>query len=921
MAMLLPATFAACTSDEFEAYDNSNSLANRKEIGKVSFSFNNGEANTRWDASFLPEVSDVFGAAMADIYIGENTDKPADKWNKNYTITDYIQTNYPYTNNGTAWTSEANLVEGNYLFYAPYGQSHQVRTAIKYETPVSQKLEVKDGAIVENSAMKNVAAEAKAPFYVAYKFLDSAEDNTNISIAMRSLFSYPLFTLKNTSGEAVTITRILVQSAGNDIVASGTLDNNKVITALRSTKDGEWGGSLATNMKGKQYTTDMIGGEIKYTNLLRADLSEKITIANNGQTSFDIVMPAQQFAVNELKLYFVTESGKAYTWSNGAGGANSTITTVPGRRYPAEDYDLNGNKKTAAGQLLTKTIKKDESLEDAPYIVTSKAELISAISGTPASQTALNLTVVGDVDFDAEVLKAIAEKTSQTVTFKGNINIVGGAGLDINQNVIFDEAVVKSGIVKLDKETVDFNKMTVAEGATLKVDKVDDNLTRSVINNGALELNAAVGKIENYAEMTLGAKGSYSSLTVNPEKPQTVTISGTVDFNGTELNGTWNVPASATLNLKEVTTLPYGSELTVEGKLTGEKLTVSGEMNVSGRSDAEIEVNGTYVAEPTAANPNKPAVLNCNAGSLFVGAISGAAGNVPAQIINVKDGANFFGTFTNTNTTAVYTIEGNVSDISKVTVPTVCNKVVVNGTLTPNADWSMTTVKELVVNGDVLVNGTYAITTATGASTVTVNGSIFTKNTLTFTNTTGLTVTGELNTIGGGTVTATDATEVILNKVTLGSIDFTLAAATTVVVNGELIAGSSVTISKEATLTLKGNVTLADGKSFTMTEGNKVEILGNVKIDVPTFTASKATTVNVYGGKTLTIGNRTSMSGADGQVLTFASSKKATPEAATEGTVGGKVVNQGKVGWAASAYEEGNPEWWTGTTANTTAIP
>lgn len=931
MAMLLPTAFAACTSDEFEVLDNGNALANRKEIGKVTLSFDNGAADTRWDASFLPEVNDVFGAALADVFVGDKKGKPEDKWKDNYTLTDYIQTNYPYTTKDKAtWSSEANLVEGNYVFYAPYGQSHQVRSAIKFETPVAQKLEVKDGAIVENSALENVAADAKSPFYIGYKFFDASESNMNISIKMRSLFAYPKFTFKNATGNPVTINRILVKSANSDIVASGELNNKEIVKALRAEKAGDWGGALADNMKGNQYTANLIS-KAENTNLLRADLSEKITVADSKEISFQLVMPAQKFDAGKLEVYFVTESGKAYVWKN----STSQITTVPGRRFPAEDYDLNGQLKTAAGQLLTMTAGKNESLADAPYIVTSKAELISVISATPASVDALELTVVGEVEFDEAVRKAIAEKVSQTVSFTGNLNIIGGteaAPLNIDQKVVFDQAVVKSGVVKFNNDKATFNGIVVEKGAALSVDKVASEGTKNVTNNGTLALNAKVGAVENNGELTLGAKGGYTSLASANEAAPKVNITGAVEFEGTELVGEWNVPAGATLTLKNAATLPYGSELTVAGRLEGAKLTVKGELTVSGRCGANVEVAGTYVENETETNKTKEAIVNCEATSLFTGEISADdADDKKANIVNVEKGAGFMANSAAiANTTAIYTVE-NVTEV--VTIPAQCNTLVVTGNVTAGETTltlGSTDLEKVTVEGDVVaINEAVTINNAT---TVIVEGDIMSTKNVTFTAATDLTVKGELNTTA--TVAAASATKVVLGKVVLNAetASLILTTAADVTINGEVIAKNDITLAAAAKLTLKGDVTLAEGKAITVTPASEISIVGNVTMQGTgttgaTFTCSAASTIKVYGGHKLTIGDKMTVKGASSNLLTFDSSKYVTPEAevaaGTPGTKDGLVVNNGKVQWAAKKYQGDDKTatdtykaWWSGNAAD-----
>ena len=140
MTMALPLAFAACTSEEFESFNNQGEgLNNRKDIGKVALMFDGGDAQTRWTAGMAPEVGDRVGVVLIDQNNGGTDEDPM----KNYTVNDnQIFTNYMYENDGNAWTTNANLVEGNYYFYAPYVASHQGRSLIKLTTPVVQNIDV-----------------------------------------------------------------------------------------------------------------------------------------------------------------------------------------------------------------------------------------------------------------------------------------------------------------------------------------------------------------------------------------------------------------------------------------------------------------------------------------------------------------------------------------------------------------------------------------------------------------------------------------------------------------------------------------------------------------------------------------------------------------------------------------------------------
>ena len=886
--MVLPLAFAACTSDEFESQGADINLAQRTEIGQVDLSFDLGDAQTRWDGNLMEEVSDALGAALIDAPKETPVKDPTKgKWETDYDVKSYISTNYPYTYNGERWTSPAKLVEGSYLFYAPYAEDHQVRSAIKYAAPLVQNLKVENGQVVEMSAVADMAENFKSPFYFGYKFFDAADDNRNIQLTLRHIFAYPKFTLKNTTGEAVKITRIVVQSANLDIPASGEFKNSAIATAMNNTKTG-WGADQSLNMQYGLTTAsllDVSAESYTETNLVRADLSEAVTIANNAETTFSIVMPAMAFAQNGLTVYFVTESGKGYKWAN----STSTINLVPGRRYPAEDYQISGTLKGAAGQLLTKTLAKDEKLEDVPYIVTSTQELINTLNSTPSNLTTpLKLTIGGEVEFNETVLKTIAEKLSQPVVFVGEIAIVGSADaakpLDINQKVVFDEATV-SGNVKFNNDVLAYEKVTVEKDATLEVAKVDKTgANTSIINNGTLKLAAAVKAVENNGIMSIEKGGSLSELTSENEEPtQEVAINSDFTFGGDMIEGQWTVANGATLNLNQAATLPNKSALTVNGKLDGKDLTVKGELTVSGTLDVDVTVDGQVDNEATKnIDEEELAVVNLKKGAVVIGSMEGETDadakkirNV--QIVEIEDNSvGFLNTFTDTYLLARYTYTGSVTKATDLNIPAKANAVVINGNVAAAGATGLTlttSVDSLTVTGNIqAINGEVSITTGTGSnSAVRVNGDVLASKKLTLTNATEFQIKGSFTTSENGVLNASSMTTLILNDArfdTENQAGWNWNSLTEAVLNGETQIYMDCGFEATTAIDVRGDVIIAEGATLalkgTATVNGDVTVSGAGKVS-----GASGSTIQVSAGCSLT--NETAIEGASAKAITVKS--------------------------------------------------
>lgn len=939
MTMVLPLAFAACTSEEFESYDSNVSLAQRTEIGQVDLTFGFGDAQTRWDAGLNEEVADVLGAALIDAPRTEPIKDPDNKgkWYSHYAVQSYISTNYPYTYNGERWTSPAKLVEGSYMFYAPYAENHQVRTAIKYAAPVVQNLEVKDGQVVEMSAVADMAENFKSPFYFGYKFFDATDDNRNLEVGLRHIFAYPKFTLKNTTGEDVTITRIVLQSNALNIPASGEFDNVKIAEAMNNDEEN-WGADQSLNMQYHLTTASLLkSGETQVpTNLVRADLSEAVTIADDDEITFSIVMPAMEFAKDALTVYFVTESGQGYEFTN----STSTIELVPGRRYPAEDYNLDGKLRSAAGELLTKTIKEGEETKSVPYIVTSTQELINTIDATPSNlNTPLELTIGGDIEFNEDVLTAIAENLSQPVIFKGAIDIVGSTDatkpMDINQKVVFDEATV-SGNVKLNNEEISYNNITVEEGASLEVALIDANgrtegttviaNNGQIVNNGTLTLKTAVKAIENNGTLNIETGAGFTNLTKKDDETKPfVNIKKDYKFALSTINGEWTVAEDATLTLDATTTiLPYGSALTVDGKLNGKALTVSGTMNLNGDLDADVVVDGEITLNADGTKSSKVAKIVMGSKADVTSAISGeaAAGAEKirdAQIVELpEDFVEFFGSVDGANLKVTYTYEGNVTENNKVNLPAIANSVTIDGSVAGPAGGPLNlvyeNVKDLTITGNVqaINSSVYIVTSATEGISVTIEGDVRMTKPLTVKNASELHIEGTTYSTEGGGLKVTNVKKIYAEDFRIAGDNtrndcWNLSGVEEIYLQGETRVNQKMEIPTGVKTYISGDIVIAKDLYFDMSEDTTIK--GNVTISGEGYIAGEGTTISVAAGCTLT--NRAAIYGESGGTGVMFKSLEEI------GKTKGKVYNYGIIQFVGDGnpYNSTHYDWWHGNAA------
>lgn len=263
--LALAGAFTACTQDEFVTDNGNDALVGRKSLGKITFV--RGGADTRWAVegfnAIKPEEGDGFSLMLVDEprqgLSGQHL-YPYD----NYRLVNSIYTNYVFKKNGNGWDSEANLVEGNYLFVAP-AQETLDRKPVEITLPTEQNLKLDaDGEVDGLSAIKEFA-ESGYPFYVGHRFLSEEGANREELPAMQHIFSYPLITVKNSDRDnkkPAILTKVIIKQNNadkafvinaplNNVNAAKTLTNEWFAKRGEDTKDrvvvGDWAGHMTKN--------------------------------------------------------------------------------------------------------------------------------------------------------------------------------------------------------------------------------------------------------------------------------------------------------------------------------------------------------------------------------------------------------------------------------------------------------------------------------------------------------------------------------------------------------------------------------------------------------------------------------------------------------------------------------------------------
>lgn len=201
--MALGAAFAACTSEEdfkVAVNDTNANLAIRPVVGS-EFVLGGDEAATRLGlgsgARPVWGQNDKVGAAIIDVptYASESNYASEIEAGKKalelYNIVEYYGCNNAFTTSdgGKTWSAEHPMVEGNYLFYAPYQEGLALRSPLVVAVPRIQQATSEKKALEDFYNGDNIVQ-------VGYKFITNTETQRP-SVTLYNIFAYPQFTITN----------------------------------------------------------------------------------------------------------------------------------------------------------------------------------------------------------------------------------------------------------------------------------------------------------------------------------------------------------------------------------------------------------------------------------------------------------------------------------------------------------------------------------------------------------------------------------------------------------------------------------------------------------------------------------------------------------------------------------------------------
>lgn len=653
IALALPSLFAACTAEEFENGNDTVALKNRTPLGDITLDFG-GNADTRLglgDNSFYAfnwVDGDDLGASLIDTRNGTDISGADADHITGYNLTTTPQTNYRYEYNAGKWTSNAAMVEGNYVFYMPYVENTN-REATMAVLPTTQTLEKRtiDGKEAYTT-YNNVLSQAKANgniMAVAYKFLtaqgENNDGNKSINITFKQLYATPMFTISNYAQDKdgkltdLTIKKIelslktnaqftvksplkYTSNASNTAYTEANGTNKSIVAQLNenlkaddsNVKVGSWVNLNGVNNKEKRATSDLLGiyGEEDATSAkITINLAEPVTVKKAENFSFYAVIPGGDYSTNNLIVTLTTTDNLSVSVEMPAVNIN------PGKRYAIEGYNEDGTVGTGADALFNVITEKltESTIDGIP--VATQAELLQTLATAQKDDKnqAIDMKIIPaeGVVLDNQIIAMLTSKGTEvinSVTFNGDMVINGLTNTTAVPVTINGKATLKGTVSAELVSTATANKIFVEKDITI------DAAAKATLNG------TAKAAIINNGELTVATALTATKVTNNKTLNLAANLTGTNDIiNAAE--GTINVTAASTLvgkltNKGIVTVAKTSGALTTAAVDNEKTVTVNGTLTADGafenKKNAEIVVVGTLTARSAAFTNNGKITVN-----------------------------------------------------------------------------------------------------------------------------------------------------------------------------------------------------------------------------------------------------------------------------------------------------------------------
>lgn len=613
-----------------------------------------------------------------------------------YTRVEYVSSNYPYTMNNGSFTTPANLVEGNYMFYAPYNEKQLMRERVNAVLPMVQDC---TDAVMKSTKYQGEAAQVsstaleqfyagtmegfeKAPVAVGYKFLAAPADGSLISpkVVMSHLYAYPMITIvndfdgyfygatntsssKTTATATMTIDSIQIYDATvtSNLFYTAPIKSSKI--AVELAKDNEWDGARFTE---GALTDELLDTKVQtYAGHVESTIQQpQLEAANSALTyqanhvtcriekelkngeayHFHAILPAADYEHNLKARVFVTIGEKRYVIvsATNSGNANEYKVSSAWADFAFQDV-INGNQNCE--------LVRGEHFP--------KAEIREDGSATKAFAGAmLTLNLANGTAFE---LKTIDTPTETNSGFKDNEDFINYLIDNVQRGVELTEESVLNNVARTKWKTYSTGITASAGNFAFATDTkciIDAQLIKDlkqqtiVTESDGIKLTLKKTNLPIADDVKYTVSGNDYTFTTLDEDAVTykITMSGVIfGDNGAELKS----------GINNIGTDSQGSPVTVELKVkSGETNAVAYLEGASGNATTVTVKDCTGIS---AIYVNANTVLNVEGACSSLIIANGGIINIKSNgaLTNSK---NEFSGSTVINNSSLRTINGTVAD-------------------------------------------------------------------------------------------------------------------------------------------------------------------------------------------------------------------------------------------------------------------
>ncbi len=594
----MPLLLVACSQEELLNSNENTSLSNRKVVENVTIRFDEPTTRLAFDGEYKWENGDKFGACLMDEFTGEQ-----DNWFAQFTLRDYIQSNYPFTRQDDGnWTNtEAVMQEGNYFFYYPYNSNlGGKRTPIRIIVPTNQVLE--DGAAT-SSVLDNQLFAAYAPI-VADPTKGDHEVITNLT--MEPLLAFPAFNITNNTGNPFTVYRIAITGTDGET----TPINFPTVLEVRPADEENGGAGKFDNTSfviNPNWTAATKRAEImKIVSKNDDDVTSKVclvfgekgqTLNNGGKfTSYIMLPPASMLDNNSdgkldgLKLELYTDKGLV-TIDLSEDDTQDMDGDDIKVQNPLTTYEYND------GHITYITLDEKAFRTPGEMNISSTRDLEDLVTWNKNTQGAIVANIANDVTLSKAVYDVLAANSKLNLQLKGTakVTIPTDAPANALNRVQFVSentlAVVNEANLALsaDFAAVAPASLTNEEGASIVV-AGNEFTANNLVNKGTITFDSANDKAISIAITKIG--------------DFTNDVTGKVVF-ASDANYSFGITNWGEMTINEKTTLT--------GKIINEAEAIN-----NGYVDGKIYVNGNWVLEGSINSVNKGKIVVAKTGTIEV---------------------------------------------------------------------------------------------------------------------------------------------------------------------------------------------------------------------------------------------------------------------------------------------------------------